>query len=227
MSAKNKGRDYSRLLMIGAALVIIVRYAAAFYASDVGQITGLSSEITTLFMAISGIGMGFLVVFGQAYAYDGWRRSLPKAGHRWTWRFALLTLVVFLLVVMDVAILVPFTVSRIRHVAISDVLGSWDWLWSVSVNIAPALLLLGVGLGNQVVSIAQSQNNGTANEQANTFAIGSPRPESRSYGSLSNSEKYYILNSKSSVVSAELGVTPRAIQKWRKRIQDEISQGKL
>lgn len=227
MSTKNKGRDYSQMLMIGAAMVIIIRYAAAFYASDVGQITGISSEVTTIFMAVSGIGMGFLVVFGQAYAFDGWRRSLPKVGHRWTWRFVLLTLVVSLLVIMDVAILVPFTVSRIRHVAISEVLGQWDWLWSVSVNIAPALLLLGVGLGNQVVAVTQLPDNGTANEQANGFVSGSQGRESRSYDSLSNSEKYYILNSKSKVVSAELGVTTRAIQKWRKRIQEEISQGKL
>src|SRR5690349_7912092 len=130
--SKKKGHDYSGILMIGAALVVIIRYAAAFYASDVGQISGLSSEVTTVFMAISGIGMGCLVVFGQTYAFDGWRRSLPRPGHRITTRFLLLTLVVILLVIMDVAILVPFTVSRIRHTSISEVLGEWDWLWSVS-----------------------------------------------------------------------------------------------
>jgi hypothetical protein len=223
---KKKGRDYSGILMIGAALVVIIRYAAAFYASDVGQISGLSSEVTTFFMAVSGIGMGCLVVFGQTYAFDGWRRSLPRPGHRITTRFLLLTLVVVLLVIMDVAILVPFTVSRIRHVSISEVLGEWDWLWSVSVNIAPALLLVGVGLGNQVVSITQLDATQNSANGANGSPNGSREP-SRTYSKLNASDKYFILNEKSSKVAREYRVTQRAVQKWRKMVQDEISQGKL
>jgi hypothetical protein len=225
--SKQKGTDYTKLLLIGAALVVVIRYAAAFTASDMGAIEGNASTVTTWFMAASGIGMGFLVVFGQAYAFDGWKRSMPKVGQRIGWRFSLLTLTCLLLIVVDVAILVPFTVSRIRHASISAVLGEWDWLWSVSVNIAPALLLAGVALGNTVVSVTQSTTHGTANEHANEGANRSQGVAARSYGSLSNSEKYYILNSKSGVVSAELGVTPRAVQKWRKRIQEEMSQGKL
>jgi len=226
MGTKQKGRDYSKFLLFGAAMVVVIRYAAAFYASDVGQISGLSSEITTAFMAVSGIGMGCLVVFGQSYAFDGWRRSMPRPGHHITWRFVILTLVIILLVIMDVAILVPFTVSRIRHVSISAVLGEWDWLWSTSVNIAPALLLLGVGLGNQVVATTQTNTYTNANGGANGSANGSREP-GRMYKRLTNSEKYLILNGKSSDVAKELNVTHRAIQKWRKYVQDEISQGKL
>ena len=229
MSTKQKatGTDYTKLLLIGAALVVVIRYAAAFTASDMGAIEGDASMVTTWFMAISGIGMGFLVVFGQAYAFDGWKRSMPKAGQRIGWRFSLLTLVCVLLIIVDVAILVPFTVSRIRHASISDVLGGYDWLWSVSVNVAPALLLAGVALGNTVVGITQSVTHANANEQANGSPNGSHSGAGRLYGSLSNSEKYYILNAKSSVISAELGVTPRAVQKWRKKIQEDVSKGLL
>jgi hypothetical protein len=223
---KQKGYDYSKWLLRGAVLVVVIRYAGAFFASDVGEITGLSSEIVTIFMAISGIGMGFLVVFGQTYAYDGWRRSLPRAGQRVSSRFLLLTLVVLLMVVMDVGILVPFTVSRIRHESISSVLGEWDWLWSVSVNIAPALLLAGLGLGHQVVSITQTNGSQNANGGANRSANDSREP-ARTFSRLSESDKYFILNEKSSKAAREYGVTQRAIQKWRKMIQDEIAQGKL
>jgi hypothetical protein len=177
-------------------------------------------------MAVSGVGMGFLVVFGQSYAYDGWRRSMPRPGHWVTWRFIVLTLVIALLIVMDVAILVPFTVSRIRHVSISAVLGEWDWLWSTSVNIAPALLLLGVGLGNQVVATTQTNTDANANGGANGSANGSREP-GRMYKRLTNSEKYLILNGKSSEVAKELNVTHRAVQKWRKYVQEEVKQGKL
>jgi hypothetical protein len=221
-----KGRDYTRLLMIGAALVVVIRYAAAFTASDVGEITGTMSTVTTVLMAISGIGMGFLVVFGQIYTFDGWKRSLPKAGQKWAFRFMLLTLVSVLLIIVDVAILVPFTVSRITHMSMDSVLGQGlTWWWSGVVNAAPALLLAGVALGNSVVT---TQANGTANG-----ANGSPNSGtngangSRTFASLTNSDKYLILNSDSKTIAADFGVTARAIQKWRVRIQAEVEQGKL
>jgi hypothetical protein len=224
--SKPKGRDYTRLLMIGAALVVVIRYAAAFTASDVGEITGAMSTATTFLMAISGIGMGFLVVFGQIYTFDGWKRSLPKAGQKWTLRFMLLTLVSGLLIIVDVAILVPFTVSRITHMSMDAVLGQGlTWWWSGVVNAAPALLLAGVALGNQVVTTQVNAANGTANSSQNSSQgeNGSPRK----FASLTNTEKYYIMNANSKEAAKEFGVTPRAVQKWRTAIQDEISQGKL
>jgi hypothetical protein len=229
MSGKNsKGRDYTRLLMIGALMVIVIRYAAAFYASDVGQITGTSSEVTTWFMAISGVGMGFLVVFGQAYTFDGWRRSLPKANQKWTWRFFLLTLVSAMLIVVDVAILVPFTVSRITHLSMDAVLGEGlTWWWSGVVNVAPALLLLGVMLGNQVVATTQISHDAQTNAQTNVREPFVDTKEAKKYSGLENADKYYILNTKSEVAARELGVTVRAIQKWRLKVQEEVKQGRL
>lgn len=222
--SKQKGRDYTDILIRAAGIVVVIRYIAAFIASDVGQIEGALSTVITWAMGFSGVGMGLLAVFGQTYTFDGWRRSIPRAGQRWGGRFILLTFSVFLLIGVDIAILVPFTVSRVEHVSMATVLerGELFW-WSILVNAAPALLLAGVALGHQVVTVAQTNTNANANEQAN----GSPNGSSRTYGSLSNSEKYYILNNKSSSIAAELGVTSRAIQKWRKRIQEEIAQGKL
>jgi hypothetical protein len=156
---------------------------------------------------------------------------MPTAKQKVTFRFILLTLVSFLLIVTDVAILVPFTVSRIRHESISLVLGEWDWLWSTAVNIAPALLLAGVALGNQVVATTQTNSEQTANREANHSPLRSPfDAESRvkrTYESLSSSDKYYILNAQSKAVAGEWGVTSRAVQKWRKKVQEEIAQGKL
>jgi MFS family permease len=209
------------LLLLGAALVVVIRYAAAFYASDVGEIVGATSEVIAWFMAISGIGMGFLVVFGQSYAFDGWRRSLPKAGQRIAWRFVLLTLVCFLLILMDVAILVPFTVSRIRHESISDVLGEWDWLWSVSVNIAPALLLAGVGLGNQVVSTTQTET--TQSDRKVTDNL--PRSDWRKVRKQLTDEQVRELASMSGgAIAYRYGVDERTARNWRNYAQKEISK---
>jgi hypothetical protein len=48
---------------------------------------------------------------------------------------------------------------------------------------------------------------------------------SRTFAGLSESDKLFVINSDSKSAAVELGVTPRAIQKWRKRIHDEIKQG--
>lgn len=220
MAGKQKGRDYTNILMIGAALVVVIRYSAAFTASDMGQITGAASELTTWLMAFSGIGMGFLVVFGQAYAFDGWKRSFPKVGGRITWRFILLTLVCVLLIVVDVAILVPFTVSRIRHVSISDVLGAGDWLWSVSVNVAPALLLAGVMLGNQIVAVAQAVTEKSPENSGNL------PPANRSdwrqvRKKLSDQQVKEIAVMSGGDIAYRYGIDERTARNWRKYAQKE------
>lgn len=222
--SKQKGHDYSTILIWAAAVVSVVRYSAAFIASDMGKIEGVLSEIITFLLGVSGLGMGLLDTIGGTYLFDGWRRVMPRAGDRWPFRFKVLTFFVFALFVTGIIILAPFTMSRVAHVSIVDILGSGGWLafWSVLVNAAPALLIGGVAVGNQVVTVTQSPTHGTANEQTNGSRTGS-----RKYDSLTNAEKYYILNNDSKMVAQELGVTPRAIQKWRLRVQDEITQGKL
>lgn len=221
MSVKQKGHDYSRLLLIGSFLVVAIRYAGAFVASDVGAIEGISSIVTTAFMAVSGIGMGFLVVFGQSYTFDGWKRSLPKPGHRITWRCVLLTLIVVLLIIVDVAILVPFTVSRIRHESISIVLGEWDWLWSVSVNIAPALLLAGVGLGNQVVSVTQTE----ITQKGRNITGNLPRKVSADWRQvrkeLSREDVTWLLTARTEEICFRFGIEDRTARNWRRNAQKE------
>lgn len=221
---KQKGHDYSRLLLIGSFLVVAIRYAGAFVASDVGAIEGTSSTVTTVFMAISGIGMGFLVVFGQSYTFDGWRRATPKAGQRVTWRFALLTLVVFLLILMDVAILVPFTVSRIRHESISAVLGEWDWLWSVSVNIAPALLLAGVGLGNQVVSVTQTENTQSVGNLPEKLPGKVSTDWRQIRKQLSHEDVTWLLTARTEEICFRFGIDDRSARNWRKYAQNEVKR---
>ena len=73
----DKGRDYSSLLIWSAAVVTVVRYSAAFVASDMGQISGAMSEVVTLLLGLSGVGMGILDVFGGTYLFDGWRHAIP------------------------------------------------------------------------------------------------------------------------------------------------------
>lgn len=219
MSPKAKGRDYTWLLTFGAALVVVIRYAAAFTASDMGQMTGLTSKVTTFLMAVSGIGMGFLVVFGQLYAFDGWKRSMPNTKQKVTFRFLLLTLVSVLLIVMDVAILVPFTVSRIRQESISAVLGVWDWLWSTAVNIAPALLLSGVALGNQIVSTTQTATTQNVGNLPETYRKEGAVSWRQVRKNLDTEAVRWISTARTEEICFRYGVDDRTARNWRKYAQ--------
>jgi hypothetical protein len=161
--AKQQGKDYSQLLIWAAALVGIVRYSAAFLASDMGEITGGLSTLISILLGLSGLGMGFLDTVGGAYLFDGWRRAMPKNGQAWPFRFKVLTVFVFAIFATGIGILAPFTVSRVAHHTMASTLGDIGlWLWSLAVNLAPILLIGGVSVGQHVVSV-------TFQEQAESY----------------------------------------------------------
>lgn len=139
-----KNKDYSNILIYAALLVTVFRYVGAFVASDVGKIDGIVSIALSVFMGLSGLGMGFLDVLGTAYVFDGWRRVLPKSGDKWSSRFQVLTGFVAGLFLVGLAILTPFTVARVRGEGMAQVLGDADWLWALAVNVAPVLIIGGV-----------------------------------------------------------------------------------
>lgn len=225
---KNKGHDYSTLLIWAAALVTVVRYAAAFVVSDSGQIDPKFDGVMEIAMLFSGLGMGILDVIGGTYLFTGWQKKMPKNGDAWSFKFKVLTFFAIGLIVNGILILWPFTISRIADISMFDVLGGDKYnpllvIWSAVVNVAPYLLIGGVAVGNQIV---------TTNEQTNSSPNGSqvskkPANDSRTYASLSKSDKYYIVNNDSKLAASEFGVTSRAVQKWRLKVQEEISQGKL
>jgi MFS family permease len=144
-----KRRDYSDILILSAILVTVVRFAGAFIASDLGYLEGWISNALSIGMGITGLGMGVLDVLGGAYIFDGWRRTMPQAGRRWPFRFKVLTVFVFAVLGVGVAILVPFTVSRVQRVALQAVLGNglYLWGWAFLVNVAPYLLIGGIATG--------------------------------------------------------------------------------
>ena len=89
---KQKGHDYSSVIIWSSALVGMIRYAAAFLASDLGMITGWLSELVTFMLGVSGFFTGILGTFGTAYLYDGWRRKIPATGTKWQNKFGSLYL---------------------------------------------------------------------------------------------------------------------------------------
>ncbi|CAK0749574.1 membrane hypothetical protein [Gammaproteobacteria bacterium] len=145
-------RDYSQMLLFAALLVLIPRYAGAFIYSDASIVNGLWSEIITVFMALSGVGMGFLDVLGISYIVDGWRHNIPATGKPWPIRFKILTAVIVSLLLVTVGILAPFTIARVMTERMNVVMPFWALgLWAIAVNTAPILLIGGLVLGQSGV----------------------------------------------------------------------------
>lgn len=224
---QNKGQDYSTMLIWAAGLVGMIRYAAAFLASDVGQIIGVTSQFITLLLGLSGFAMGILGTFGTTYLFDGWRRKMPANGQKPPSKFLVLTGFVLMAFVAELAILVPFTVSRMEHNSMSEVLGGGVWWWSIAVNIMPMLLLGGVSVGNQIVSVT------TENVPESSPKVRNDKKESsenvrgdwrkvRPY--LSDDEVLAISQMSTTEIKVKYFLnTDKTAQNWRKKAQAEIN----
>jgi len=228
MSRQQKGHDYSTILIWSAAVVTVVRYAAAFIASDLGEITGWLSELITILMGLSGLGMGILDVIGGTYLFDAVRRKMPKSGEHWKPQFKVLTGFVVTLMITGIGILVPFTVSRVTHTSMADVLsGNWLTGWAFLVNLAPYLLIGGVAVGNQVVSVSsQVTGNLTGNlpEDDRKLTGNFPNDWRQVRKVLDDGQIQRIATGKTEQICYEFGITDRNARNWRKYAQKELEK---
>ena len=216
---KKNGNDYSGVIIWTSALVGMIRYSAAFLSSDLGTITGALSEIVTILLGVSGFAMGILGTLGTAYIFDGWRQKMPATGNKWNNKFIALTAFVFSAFVMEILILVPFTMSRIRHVSIADVLGTGDWWWSTAITVMPILLIGGVSVGNQIVSTSGGQMSGQMSDSGGQKTdtggtVVGVTDWRNAKKKLTEQQIRAIAQSKTSVVMSQYNLSDRTARRW-------------
>lgn len=224
---KQKGRDYSEFLIWAAGLVGMIRYSAAFLSSDLGKIVGVTSEIVTVLLGISGFAMGILATFGATYLFDGWRKKMPASGNKWSFKFNVLTIFVFLIFASELAILVPFTVSRMEQASMSEVLNGGVWWWSTAVNIMPLLLIAGVSVGNQVVSVSAAESSESFRQVTETpeESVGKlPKNWRKVRKGLSDEQIRNIAIDQAKNIAFYYKVDERTARNWRKYAQAEIEK---
>lgn len=230
-----KLKDWSERLIWATVLISIVRYAAAFAASDVGEITGIWSNILTFFLSITGLGMGILDTVGGGLLFNGWSRVFPKNGQIWTLRFKVLTYCVLTLLVSGLFILVPFTMSRLSHESVLDALGGkgspWAWGWSLMVNLIPYVLIAGVFTGNKMVTSLEDEKDTSkpveSSESDEKVTSKLPVNWRHIRPSLSREQVEFIANSEpKDIVKALLEsgyeITPRTASNWRVYAAEEL-----
>lgn len=224
---KQKGHDYSTVIIWTSALVGMIRYAAAFLASDMGMITGLLSEVVTFLLGVSGFFMGILGTLGTAYLYDGWRRKIPASGDGWSNKFKVLTGFVLAAFLAEILILVPFTMSRVLHISVADVLGGGVWWWSTAVVVMPILLIGGVSLGNQVVTVSVESVGNLPETFRNPSETGAdtfpkfPSDWRKVRRMLNDQQVSGIADGEAVIISAMYGVNERTARNWRKYAREE------
>jgi len=228
MTKQNKGHDYSTLLIWSAAVVTVVRYSAAFIASDMGEITGWLSDLITILMGISGLGMGILDVIGGTYLFDGVRRKMPRSGDKWKPQLKVLTGFVIALMATGVLILVPFTVSRVEHASMASVLeDGWLTGWAFLVNLAPYLLIGGVAIGNQVVSVSYQNIPETfqkLSEEEGKLTGNFPNDWRKVRKLLSSDQLAEMASLASGDISYKYGVSERTATNWRNNAKKELEK---
>lgn len=166
-SAK-KAFDYNSIIIIASTLVLVVRYMGAFISSDVVKIPEWLSELLTTGIGISGMGMGLLDGLGGAVIFQGWRVAMPGRDKKWSFKFIILTIFVFLIILNGIVVMLPFTVMRTAGVSMIDVLGNNYsgplWLWGIAVNVAPYFIIGGV-MASSSVNFDLEKAKSTALEQ--------------------------------------------------------------
>lgn len=225
---KHTKHDYSTIIIWASALVGMIRYAAAFLSSDLGMITGALSEIVTIALGVSGFAMGILGTLGTTYIFDGWRSKMPATGAKWNNKFIALTALVMAAFVTEILILVPFTMSRVTHVSVADVLKGGVWWWSTAVVVMPFILIGGVSVGNQIVAVSPGQMTGQMTGQngqiSDTFTAGNIVSDWRkARKQLTAAQIATIAKMSSAEIKAVYGVEERTARRWRKSAQDETT----
>lgn len=226
-----KLRDWADRLIYATILISVVRFAAAFAASDVGIIEGIWSNILTFFLSLTGLGMGVLDTIGGGLLFNGWSRVFPRTGQTWSLRFKVLTICVFTLLVSGLFILVPFTMSRLAHESVLDALGGkeslWAWGWSTMVNLIPYVLVAGVFTGNKMVSSLEEENTekvtrNLPDEEKNTEKVTSNLPTDwrKIRPQLSEEQVAFIANNEpknivKALANSGFEITPRTASNWR------------
>jgi len=233
-------KNWSSRLIWATILISVVRYAAAFAASDVGEITGIWSNILTFLLSLTGVGMGILDTVGGGLLFNGWSRVLPKHGASGSTRFKILSVCVGTLLVSGLFILVPFTMSRLSHESVLAALGGknsiWSWMWSFMVNVIPYVLIAGVFIGNKMVTSLEDEegsgkeveSSGKVPEQMETSLESSKKvPDDwrkvRPTLSKRDLEKLAkLVPEQMRQYSADTGYTYKTISNWRMRARLEL-----
>lgn len=226
---------WSDRLIWATLLVSVVRYAAAFAASDVGMITGFWSDILTVLLSITGLGMGVLDTIGGGLLFNGWSRVFPKSGQSWSLRFKVLTLCVFVLLLSGLFILVPFTMSRLAHESVLDALGGkdslWAWMWSLMVNLIPYVLIAGVFTGNRMVTSLEDEkvtsNLPETSKKGEKVTSNLPTDWRKISPALTYQQKEFIANNEPKDIVKALAksgfeISPRTASNWRVYAAEEL-----
>ena len=228
-----KIKDWSNRLIFATILITVVRYSAAFMASDLGQITGWLSDVVTFFLTLTGLGMGILDTLGGALLFNGWRNVMPQAGSKWSFKFKILTICVFGLVISGMVILVPFTVSRMVHESVTSALGGDSslglWLWAGMVNAIPYFLIAGIFIGNKMVETLELPESNRKDTSVNYQKISSNISTDwrRVRHQLDQKQIYFVATSAPKDIVTEfqksgINVSPRTASNWRINARREL-----
>lgn len=242
-----KIKDWSERLIWSTLVVGVVRYAATFAASDAGEITGVASQILTVLLSLTGVGMGILDTVGGGLLFNGWSRVFPKSGQSWSLRFKVLTFCVFGLLFSGLYILVPFTMSRISQESVLETLGGrhsiWAWVWATMVNLIPYILIGGIFTGNKMVSSLETESSEkVSGKNSGKTPKVSEEPEDLSESSKKDSGKFpkdwrklrphlnetdlhNLANMTAEdvkTVAEKYGVEERTVSNWRARARAEL-----
>jgi len=225
-----KGKLNLRWFLIFSSVAVeIPRFAGMFLAADVATLDPWLSNLLHWGSVISGLFMGVLYAVGAMFLSHGLmkalqNKSLAETKKMMNLKFIALIFITGFIIYMAVALLTPYTVSRMTGQTLADTLGADAHGWAMLASIAPLLLMIGAFMSGSV-----SGFDGPQTETIRKDSGKKPETQRKENGNLPVSfddfrqvpktEYSYIAGASTSDICSRYGVTERTARNWRKSAQ--------
>jgi len=167
--------DYGQILMWGALLVSMPRWAGAFIAADSTVIPHVVEQGLQAANVLAGIGMGFIEVLGAAYLLDAWGKMKPRKRHNskhLDHKWVILTGFVAGLFILMPFILAPYIFVRMDGTSLAQLPAWFRSMWAVAVVVSPGFIVGGVAVAQGDLVSSASTMPAKSQHSASTKAAG-------------------------------------------------------
>ena len=218
--------DLRWFLIFASVAVEIPRFAGMFLAADVAELDDWLSSALHWGSVFSGLAMGVLYAIGAMYLSHGLmksfqNRNLAEIKKMLNLKFLALIAITGFIIYMAVALLTPYTVSRMTGQTLAATLEGDAHAWAMLASIAPLLLMIGAFMSG---SVNFDGGNGAEN------AGKSPRkksensgnfPEAKPNWSRVNPADYdWLAKASTGEIQGRYGLEERTARNWRTKAQE-------
>jgi glucan phosphoethanolaminetransferase (alkaline phosphatase superfamily) len=219
--------DLRWFLILASVAVEIPRFAGMFLAADVAELDDWLSSALHWGSVFSGLAMGVLYAIGAMYLSHGLmksfqNRNLSEIKKMLNLKFIALIVITGFIIYMAVALLTPYTVSRMTGQTLAATLDADAHAWAMLASIAPLLLMIGAFMSG---SVSFDGGNGAENTgklpRKNSENSGKiPETAKPNWSRVDPADYDWLSKASTGEIQGRYGLEERTARNWRTKAQE-------